>query len=65
MAKQRAKEKCSICLTRYAVSREGWCLRCLRRQLNNKFGYVNIGAGHGDSRTGDQRQDMTRPGQNG
>lgn len=54
MAEQRAsRERCSICGRRYAVSREGWCLRCLRRKLNDRFGYVNIGAGHSDGRTGD------------
>lgn len=45
---------CSEC-DKPAFSREGWCLRCLRRKLQEKFGPVQFARG-GSSRTADQRQ---------
>lgn len=46
---------CSICAEKRAVSREGWCMPCLRAKLNEKFGKVPTG--HvGERRTKEMRQ---------
>ena len=48
-------KRCSDCGRKRAVSREGWCLRCLRKRLREKFGPVPY-LHAGESRTADQRQ---------
>ena len=49
---------CSICGKREAISREGWCRRCLRDKLDEKFGFVSRAGGHpGSLRTQDQREE--------
>jgi hypothetical protein len=47
---------CSDCGKKPAVSREGWCLACLRKRLDEKFGRKPYG--HvGTNRTKEQRQE--------
>jgi hypothetical protein len=46
---------CLDCSKNAAVSVEGWCLKCLKRRLNHKFGYVPRGY-TGTARPPEKRQ---------
>lgn len=53
---KRSDGLCSDCVSQRFVSREGWCRRCLRLRLTEKFGPTAFG--HvGTTRTKDQRQE--------